>query len=303
MRPFILAIGVLLLGSFARQITAQTPLQALVDGKDGPLLDGIGPADASSNPNDLRFWMGHGLRRGQINIGSRERRFNEELGQAGDYPTAILELEFDEGGAGQADDRLFVLSRLETKSTPKRVARIQMLSVDPPTDPLQLDTIDLVQEVPAGQSAAYDYDIVALDLIPEQNLLLAVGRALPLPVDPPAVTPPTQLLLMLLRHGPLTSGGPDELIKIGELRSDYLPLKAVDGVGGRSLLGLFDAEVLPVAEPSLDQVGWFARAAHFNETPDCLPCLWPPFGNLPRLLVPRCQHRLLMTRAAPSSVG
>ena len=209
MRPFILAIGVLLLGSFVRQASAQTPLQVLVDWKDGPLLDGVGPADASTNPGSLRFWMGHGLRRGQINIGDRTRQFDEELvGAAGNYPTAILELEFDEGVAGQADDRLFVLSRLETKSMPKRVARVQMLSVDPPTDPLQLDTIDLVQEVPAGQSAAYDYDIVALDLIPEQNLLLAVGRALPLPVDPPAVTPPTQLLLMLLRHGPLTSGGP-----------------------------------------------------------------------------------------------
>ena len=98
MRPFILAIGVLLLGSFVRQASAQTPLQVLVDWKDGPLLDGVGPADASTTPGSLRFWMGHGLRRGQINIANRTREFLEELGQAGDYPTAILELEFDEGG-------------------------------------------------------------------------------------------------------------------------------------------------------------------------------------------------------------
>jgi len=170
------AIALLLLAA-KPLASAQTPLQPLVDWKDGPLLDGVGPADASSNPNDLRFWMGHGLRRGQINIGNRERRFTEELGQAGEYPAAILEMEFDEGGAGQLDDRLFVLSRLETKSTTKRKARIQMLEALVPANPQEIHAPDIEEDLAPGQAPQYDYDIGAIELIPQYDLLLAVGNA------------------------------------------------------------------------------------------------------------------------------
>lgn len=243
------AIALLLLAA-KPLASAQTPLQPLVDWKDGPLLDGVGPADASSNPNDLRFWMGHGLRRGQINIGNRERRFTEELGQAGEYPAAILEMEFDEGGDEQLDDRLFVLSRLETKSTTKRKARIQMLQTLNPSNPVQLVAPDVEEDLAPGQTPQYDYDIGAIELIPQDDLLLAVGNAQPLE----GTSGGPQLLLILYSYGGLTG-----LVKLGELRTDPLPVREIDVGQARKLWRLLDAEVTELGTQPNTQLLAFAR--------------------------------------------
>jgi hypothetical protein len=250
MRPLLLALAGLMLAAPARLQTSQNPLEVLVDWGDGPLQDGVGPADASENPALLRFWMGHGLRRGHINIETRERVFDEELVPqgGGTYPSSILELEFDEGGDGQADDRLFVLSRLETNSTPITKARIQMLRVLDPTSPIEI-VAPFVEEVPApGQPVQYDYDITALELVPEDKLLLAVGRALP-KQGTTGLT--NQLLLILYRYGSLTPGGPKELIKLGELRTDPLPVREIDAGQPRKLWRLLDAEVTKVGSQLL----------------------------------------------------
>jgi hypothetical protein len=251
MRLLTLAIGGLLLVSPTRHVSAQTPLQALVDWKDGPLLDGVGPVDASTNPSSLRFWMGHGLRRGHINIESRQRLFDEELvGAAGDYPTAILEMEFDEGGPGQADDRLFVLSRREGKSTPVRKPRIQMLEALDPASPQQIDAPYVEEDLAPGQTPQYDYDIGAIELIPQYDLLLAVGNAVPL-----SGTPGGPKLLMIL----YSYSGLGGLIKLGELRTDPLPVREIDVGEPRKLWRLLDAEVTEAGTQPNTQLLAFAR--------------------------------------------
>jgi hypothetical protein len=83
-----------------------------------------------------------------------------------------------------------------------------------------------------------------LELIPEQDLILVTGNADPVPPNTAGLT--SKLLLILLRHGPVTPGGPDGLVKLAERLEDPLPLKPVDGVSGRSLLRLFDAEATEI---------------------------------------------------------
>ncbi len=83
-----------------------------------------------------------------------------------------------------------------------------------------------------------------MELIPEQDLILVTGNADPVPPNTAGLT--SKLLLILLRHGPVTPGGPDGLVKLAERLEDPLPLKPVDGVSGRSLLRLFDAEATEI---------------------------------------------------------
>jgi hypothetical protein len=106
--------------------TLQQPsaLQDVINWEDGLLADGAGPYNATVNPGSLRFWIGHGLRRAQINIGSRQRLFDEEAGDDQDYPSAIRDLELDESSSDEADHRLFVLTGLRLKADPTD-ARIQ----------------------------------------------------------------------------------------------------------------------------------------------------------------------------------
>jgi hypothetical protein len=219
----------------AAQIQQPSGLQDVINWQDGILTDGVGPYDATEQPFSLRFWIGHGLRRAQINIDTRERRFNEELGADQDYPSAIRDLELDELSSEPAEHRLFVLTGLQLNATPTD-ARIQYLGVATPSAP------DVLSETfvspPAGSS--FEYDISSIEVIPQHKLLLAIGNAVD--VQNPANN---QLLLVLYRYGALPGGG-EGLVQLQALERPPLALRPIGTATSRTLIRLVDGEAYEI---------------------------------------------------------
>jgi hypothetical protein len=223
----------------ASALQQPSALQDVINWEDGILADGVGPYNATSNPDLLRYWIGHGLRRAQIDIDARERRFNEELGEDQDYPSAIRDLELDELSANQLDHRLFVLTGLQLKATPTD-ARIQYLSVETPSTPGPLS--ETLVSPPLG--SAFKYDISSIEVIPEHKLLLAIGNA----VDPQNPLN-NKLLLVLYRYGPLTGGGGEGLVQLQALEKAPLALRDLvidETPENRRLLRLIDGEAYEI---------------------------------------------------------
>jgi hypothetical protein len=237
--PQAASLGILLFAPgpllHAAQVQQPSDLQDVINWKDGILTDGVGPYKATEDPFLLRFWIGHGLRRAQIKIDTRERRFNEELGEDQDYPSAIRDLELDEMSANQLDHRLFVLTGLQLKATPTD-ARIQYLSVETPSTPGPLS--ETLVSPPPG--SPFKYDISSIEVIPEHKLLLAIGNA----VDPQNPLN-NKLLLVLYRYGPLTGGG-EGLVQLKALERDPLPLRPIGDTTNRVLIRLIDGEAYEI---------------------------------------------------------
>jgi hypothetical protein len=61
--------------------------------------------------------------------------------------------------------------------------------------------------------------------------------------------------------------------------------------------------VPPAVNPVLAHLSTFVSPTHFTETPDCRPYLWPGFGPLPVILVPRYLQTLLLLRASQPAAG
>lgn len=236
-KAFLLPLLCLGANSLLHASPPQQPseLQDVVNWEDGILLDGVGPYNATFNPGTLRFWIGHGLRRAQIKIDTRERRFNEELGDDQDYPSAIRDLELDELSTVPADHRLFVLTGLQLKATPTD-ARIQYLRVENPSAPTAFP--DTFVSPPPG--SPFEYDISAIEVIPEHKLLLAIGNAVDVqnPLN-------NKLLLVLYRYGPLPGGG-EGLVQLQALERAPLPLRPIGAATNRILIRLIDGEAYEI---------------------------------------------------------
>jgi hypothetical protein len=173
--PPVCLTAVFVVGAAQGLASAQSPLTALVDWKDGRVADGVGPADATADALAKRFWIGQGLRRAQIRIGDRERLFDEEL-EAPDqnYQTSILDMELDESSASAADHRLFVLTGWNSKSG--QSARLQVLSVEFPEALEEVAHVEFGGLAPEGPF----YDMCEVALIEEEQLVVIVGSLSPL---------------------------------------------------------------------------------------------------------------------------
>jgi hypothetical protein len=186
---------------------AQSPLTARVDWKDGRVADGVGPADATVQPEDERFWIGQGPRRAQIEIGSRIRRFDEELGSDQNYVTAIVDLVLDESSPAALDHRLFVLTAAQsTKVSMPEPGQLQMLNVEFPDAPNEVAAL----EVDPNPMDEFHYSIQAIDLVEDEKLVVAGGFRIN-----PNVQFSDQLVVQLYRYGPQVPNGPDTLVRIG----------------------------------------------------------------------------------------
>jgi hypothetical protein len=206
----------------------QSPLTALVDWKDGRVADGVGPASAVEAPQEERFWIGQGLRRAQIEIGSRERRFEEELGPDQNYQTSIVDMELDESSVSTEDHRLFVLTSFQSK-LPNQPAVLQMLGVETPSAPFEFDAVDIDHTPPLPADPDYTYEPTAIDVYEEEQLVLVVGRAIEIATDPTEAE--EFLLLLLYRYGPYGPNGAEVLDLLLESRVEQIPLLDCDGTG------------------------------------------------------------------------
>jgi len=64
-----------------------------------------------------------------------------------------------------------------------------------------------------------------------------------------------------------------------------------------------ELDVLPASSPVLTHLSNFQSPTHFVETQDCRHYVWPGFGPLPVILVPRFQQTLLLLRASQPASG
>ncbi|MBI1379738.1 MAG: hypothetical protein GC161_01475, partial [Planctomycetaceae bacterium] len=207
----------LLPGALATQTPETKPLHVLIDHPDGLPVGGVGPADARTTPEDLRFWVGHGLSLGHIRIGDRDRRFFEEADQP--YQNEIARVIFDEGTTTSGAHRLYVLTAAQRNSTPPRPGTVYLLNANTPSDAFVVDSYDLVDTLTAPPDPLWEYDISDIAMLPGTNWIVAVGGAKQGETE--------QALVLLLSRE--VNNGVETLELHAEVRRDPIPLRGVFG--------------------------------------------------------------------------
>lgn len=212
-------------------------LDTLANGRDGLPYAGVGPVNALSDPESLRFWVGQGLTLSQIKIDNRERRFQEELDQP--YVNEIIAVRFDETSASPADHRLYVLTERQTKSDPVRPNTLYLLGAENPASTEEIHSVNITDTLSVGTDPVYDYSISDICLIPGTDLIVAVGGA-QLPGNPSS----RQLLVILFERQIVQPGNQEQLVRIAEVRRPPLELNNITGLPSpRYLKGLSTAHV------------------------------------------------------------
>lgn len=207
-------LACLLPSALIAQTPGTKPLHALVDWRDGLPVGGVGPADARTTPEDLRFWVGHGLSLGHIRIDDRERRFFEEVDQP--YQNEIARVIFDEGTTTSGAHRLYVLTAAQRNATPPRPGTVYLLDATFPDSVVERARYDLLDTLTIPPGEPWDYDIADIAQLPGTNWIVGVGIA---------TLDTTKELLVLLFERQVNQGQ-DELVLIAESRSPELPLSA-----------------------------------------------------------------------------
>lgn len=198
--------------ALAIQTPETKPLHILVDGRDGLPIGGTGPGDARTTPEDLRFWVGHGLSLGHIRIDDRARQFDEEDEQP--YQNEIARVIFDEGTTTSGAHRLYVLTAAQRNATPPRPGTIYLLDATFPDSVSELHSYDLVDTLTASPAPLWEYDISDIAQLPGTNWIVGVGIA---------TLGSTKELLVLLFERQVIQGQ-EELVVIAESRRPWLEL-------------------------------------------------------------------------------